>query len=80
MPGYIDARVLPPDQEHRRGSGDWCGHSVPWTPSNRVGLPLDIAKAVLFLSSGLSDYVNGESLTVDGGLMATGTPEMGLPE
>ena len=74
LPGYIDARVLPADQEHLRGTGEF-DYTWPWVPSNRTGLPLDIAKAVLFLSSSLSDYVNGESITVDGGLLVSGTPE-----
>ncbi len=77
MPGYIDSRLLRPDQEHLRGKGKDGEYTWPWIPSNRSGLPLDIAKAVLFLSSSLSDYVNGESITVDGGLLASGTPETG---
>ncbi|SDW10160.1 SDR family NAD(P)-dependent oxidoreductase [Paenibacillus sp. CF384] len=37
------------------------------TPLGRVGTPEDIAKAVKFLSSDDSAYVNGIDLTVDGG-------------
>ncbi len=37
-------------------------------PSGRLGEPEDIANAVLFLSSSLSDYVNGETLHVNGGM------------
>lgn len=37
-------------------------------PLGRVGEPLDIAKAVLFLASELSDYITGQSLEVNGGL------------
>jgi len=33
----------------------------------RVGTPDDVARVVLFLSSPLSDYVNGEMVGVDGG-------------
>jgi len=37
-------------------------------PSNRLGRPEDIANAVTFLSSDQSDYINGETLHVNGGM------------
>jgi 3-oxoacyl-[acyl-carrier protein] reductase len=37
-------------------------------PSQKLGVPLDVANAVLFLSSPLSDYITGQVLAVDGGL------------
>ena len=37
-------------------------------PSARLGQPDDIANAVLFLSSDQSDYINGETLHVNGGM------------
>ena len=37
-------------------------------PSARLGEPDDIANAVLFLSSELSNYINGETLHVNGGM------------
>ncbi len=37
-------------------------------PSARLGEANDIANAVLFLSSSLSDYINGETLHVNGGM------------
>ena len=36
----------------------------------RMGLPNEVASAVLFLSSDLSSFVNGENLMVDGGWTA----------
>jgi NAD(P)-dependent dehydrogenase (short-subunit alcohol dehydrogenase family) len=39
------------------------------TPARRMGLPQDIAAAVLFLVSPLADYVHGHLLVVDGGFM-----------
>lgn len=36
------------------------------TPLGRAGEPEDVAKAILFLSSGLGDYVSGQVLGVDG--------------
>ena len=37
-------------------------------PSNRLGKPEDIANAVTFLSSNQADYINGETLHVNGGM------------
>ena len=37
------------------------------TPLRRMGTEDDIANAVIFLSSNLSAYVNGQNLVVDGG-------------
>tara|TARA_B100000401_G_C52166481_1_gene421198 strand:- start:113 stop:475 length:363 start_codon:yes stop_codon:yes gene_type:complete len=35
---------------------------------NRFGLPEDVANAVAFLSSSLSDYITGETIHVNGGM------------
>ena len=37
-------------------------------PSGRFGEPQDIANAVLFLASNQSDYINGETLHINGGM------------
>jgi len=37
-------------------------------PCNRLGKPEDVANAVTFLSSNQSDYINGETLHVNGGM------------
>ena len=37
-------------------------------PSGRLGEPKDIANAVIFLASDQSDYINGETLHVNGGM------------
>ncbi len=39
-------------------------------PMGRIGETGDVVGAVLFLSSGLSDFITGEIITVDGGTMA----------
>ena len=40
-------------------------------PHKRMGEPDDIAKAVLFLASGLSSYTTGSQIVVDGGKLLT---------
>lgn len=37
------------------------------TPLGRIGLPNDVAKAIWFFSSDLSDFITGQTLIVDGG-------------
>ena len=37
-------------------------------PANRLGKPEDVANAVFFLASSNSDYINGETIHVNGGL------------
>lgn len=39
------------------------------TPSRRLAIPEDIAKAVLFLSSEKASFINGETIEVNGGLL-----------
>ena len=73
-PGYIDSRVLSLDEEPNRGSAGYADGAMDAIPSRRGGLPTDIANAVLFFSSSMADYVNGQTLTVDGGFLAGGTP------
>jgi NAD(P)-dependent dehydrogenase (short-subunit alcohol dehydrogenase family) len=36
-------------------------------PSRRIGMPQDIADAILYLASDRASYVNGDEITVDGG-------------
>lgn len=45
-------------------------------PSRRVGLPADIASACIFLASPQADFINGEDITIDGGV----TRKMVYPE
>lgn len=41
------------------------------TPAGRWGDPQDLAGAIVFLSSKASDFVNGQIIYVDGGILAT---------
>lgn len=49
------------DEEIRRGRSEA-------TPAGRVGEPIDIADAILFLLSDEADYITAEMLMVDGGV------------
>ena len=54
--------------EHPEYEGIWGAVN----PAGRVAEPSDVAGAALFLASSLSEYVNGQVLTVDGGWTASG--------
>jgi len=61
-PGFISTAMTDQiDKKHKEAIIDKI-------PSNRLGKPEDIANAVFFLSSNQSDYINGETLHVNGGM------------
>lgn len=47
---------------------DKLDHFSPRIPLGRIGEPVDVARCVVFLASGLAGYVTGASLLVDGGM------------
>lgn len=49
--------------------GETLKKRVEKIPLGRVGLPTDVAKLVSFLASPDSDYITGQSLVVDGGVI-----------
>ena len=50
-----------------RDHGDEVAKAIP---SKRIGIPEDMAAAALYLAARSGDYVVGETLTVDGGLVS----------
>ncbi len=61
-PGFIKTAMTEKiDDKHKESI-------ISKIPSGRLGEPEDIANAVLFLASNLSDYINGETLHVNGGM------------
>ena len=61
-PGFISTAMTDQiDEKHKEAI-------IAKIPSNRLGKPRDIANAVVFLSSDQSDYINGETLHVNGGM------------
>jgi 3-oxoacyl-[acyl-carrier protein] reductase len=62
-PGFIDSdmtRALTDDQRNAL---------IPRIPLGRLGTGGDVAGAVLFLASNLADYITGQVLVVDGGMV-----------
>jgi len=61
-PGFISTAMTDQiDEKHKEAI-------ISKIPSNKLGKPEDIANAVTFLSSDQSDYINGETIHVNGGM------------
>jgi len=73
LPGAINSMV--PD-----GNGIYQPTPMPINkvPLRRMGVPFDIANAVLYLASPAADYVTGIEILVDGGMYKL--PTFGYPE
>ena len=62
-PGYIDTDMT-------NGLSDKVKESILQTiPMKKMGSTKDVANLVLFLSSGLPDYITGQVINVDGGMV-----------
>jgi NAD(P)-dependent dehydrogenase (short-subunit alcohol dehydrogenase family) len=62
-PGLIKTRFA----EALWGNQEILDRVLAENPMGRVGVPDEVAAAVLFLASGAASYVNGEVLVIDGG-------------
>lgn len=72
-PGTIDSEMV---RAAARAEGGDIEANVrrygAFHPIGRIGLPEDIAQAVLFLASERASFITGEHISVDGGFMAQG--------
>jgi gluconate 5-dehydrogenase len=66
-PGYIETELT---AEIREGNHPFNDLVMTRTPAGRWGKPEEIGYAALFLASKASDFVNGQVLYVDGGILA----------
>jgi NAD(P)-dependent dehydrogenase (short-subunit alcohol dehydrogenase family) len=72
---HITVNAIAPGWIHH-GSESLRDIDHKFHPSNRAGMPKDITRAVLFLLSEDSQFINGEVITIDGGV----TKKMIYPE
>lgn len=68
------AAILTPMWEPMLGNGPERENNMAMIardiPMQKMGMPDDVANAVLFLASNESKYITGIELTIDGGLLA----------
>ena len=62
-PGWIDTW-----ESHDLPEPEYAWQDMAQHPSGRVGTPADIARAVLFLCDDKNDFINGETIRIDGGM------------
>jgi NAD(P)-dependent dehydrogenase (short-subunit alcohol dehydrogenase family) len=67
VPGYVRTPMLQPHLDANEGYEDWI---VANTPQGRIAGPEELATNIVFMLSGLSEYVDGATLVVDGGWVA----------
>jgi NAD(P)-dependent dehydrogenase (short-subunit alcohol dehydrogenase family) len=67
VPGYVMTPMLQPHLDAIEGYEDWI---VANTPQTRIAGPEELATNIVFMLSGLSNYVHGATLVVDGGWIA----------
>ncbi len=66
-PGYFATELTKPLVENLEFNRWVCQR----TPANRWGQPHELVGATVFLASGASDFVNGQIIYVDGGMLAS---------
>lgn len=63
-PGIIDTDF----PESLKDEPEYREFRVHFTPLQRIGKPEDVTGAAIFLASGESDFVTGETIVIDGGV------------
>lgn len=67
-PGYIGTPI---NASYREKGNPLNDYIVSRTPAGRWGEPKDLVGTAVFLASGASDFVNGQVIYVDGGLVTS---------
>ncbi len=69
-PGIIDTPMLAREVDAAPDRKEYLVKCDEDAPVGRIGKPIEVAKAVLFLASDQSSFVTGAALSVDGGITA----------
>ena len=66
-PGAIDTPGASQTDQPRTSAEETRKQTIAMIPLSRMGLPEDIANAVVFLASDRASYITGQAIVVDGG-------------
>jgi 2-deoxy-D-gluconate 3-dehydrogenase len=66
MPGYVDTEMT---QRRLQKIPEWHGPAIQRTAARRMGTPDDFAGIAAFLASAGSNFITGQAIVVDGGLL-----------
>ncbi|MCI6521912.1 MAG: SDR family oxidoreductase [Parabacteroides sp.] len=67
-PYHITVNCISPGWIQNQGYASLRPEDHAQHPSGRVGKPKDVARLALFLTQTENDFINGENLTIDGGM------------
>lgn len=77
-PGYFATTQTAPIRVNGHPFNDFI---IQRTPASRWGDPSDLAGAIIFLAAPASDFINGQIIYVDGGILASiGRPANEVPQ
>ncbi|MDA4135569.1 MAG: SDR family oxidoreductase [Thaumarchaeota archaeon] len=69
LPGPIDTQQFRDWMSSKADQGQGLGEAVDSTILKRIGMPVDVAKAALFLVSDDASWITGIAMPVDGGYL-----------
>lgn len=64
-PGYFETDL----NEKMREDPEMVDHVIRSIPARRMGKPPELAPLVVFLASSAADYITGQTIAIDGGLL-----------
>jgi NAD(P)-dependent dehydrogenase (short-subunit alcohol dehydrogenase family) len=70
-PGWIETPFNDPYWARVGDTEETRAALTSWIPTGQQGTPAEVAATIAFLASPAASYVNGQTVVVDGGLLAS---------